>query len=96
MQALSGGGGQSGPEVNERAKSLIKALAAGHASWVRDTMANAALAESMEPLWHAAHAELGDEIGPLPAEVADAVASVRAEVEAVRAGNSSRCRLLEP
>ena len=69
----------------EFAESFIRALAAGHASRVKDIMANAALAEPMEPLWHATCAELGEEIGPLPAEVADAVAAVRTEVEAVRA-----------
>ena len=96
LQDLLGGGRQSGLESYERAKSLIKELASGHASRVTEIMANAALAESMEPLWYAAHAELGEQIGPLPAEVADAVALVRAEVEAVRAENSPLGRLLEP
>ena len=67
------------------AESFIRALAAGHASRVKDIMAKTALAEAMEPLWHATCAELGEEIGALPAEVADAVAAVRTEVEAVRA-----------
>ena len=67
------------------AESFIRALAAGHASRVKDIMTNAALAEPMEPLWHATRAELGEEIEPLPAEVADAVAAVKTAVEAVRA-----------
>lgn len=96
LQALFGGGGQSGLEGYECAKSLIRALAAGHASRVKEIMANAALAESMEPLWHAVCAELGEEIEPLPAEVADAVASVRAETETTRAGKSPLGRQLEP
>ena len=73
----------------ELAESFIRALAAGHASRVKDIMTNTALAEPMEPLWHAARAELGEEVGPLPAEVADAVAAVKTAVEAVRASNSA-------
>ena len=74
----------------ELAKSFVRALAAGYASRVKDIMANTALAESMEPLWHATCAELGDEIGPLPAEVADAVAAVRAKIETIRAETRQR------
>ena len=76
------------------AESFIRALAAGHASRVKEIMANAALAEKMEPLWHATCAELGEEIGPLPAEVVDAVAAVRAEVQAVRVENSHTGRMV--
>ena len=88
------------------AESFIRALAAGHASRVKEIMANTALAEPMEPLWHATCAELGEEVGPLPAEVADAVAAVRTEVEAVRSelahgrdgkrSSDAADRLLEP
>ena len=67
------------------AESFIRALAAGHAGRVKEIMANTALAERMEPLWRATCAELGEDVGPLPAEVADAVAAVRTAVEAVRA-----------
>ena len=70
------------------AESLIRALATGHASRVKDIMADANLAKSMEPLWHATCAELGRELGPLPAEIADAVAAVRARVETVRNPNA--------
>ena len=86
---LEGAAKRSGAELvsagRALAKSFIRALAAGHAGRVKDIMANAALAESMEPLWHATRAELGEEIGPLPAEVADAVAAVKKEIEVVRA-----------
>ena len=78
------------------AESFIKALAAGHAGRVKDIMAKNALAERMEPLWHATCVELGEEIGPLPAEVADAVAAVRTEVEAVRAELAHRQVGMEP
>ena len=72
------------------ARSFVVALAAGHASRVKEIMANTDLVESMEPLWHATCAELGEEIEPLPAEVLDAVTVVRARVEAVRAGSHAR------
>ena len=90
LEHLQGAASRSGPDApvladSKFAESFIRALAAGHASRVKDIMANTALAELMEPLWHATCAELGEEIGPLPAEVADAVAAVRTEVEAVRA-----------
>ena len=78
----------------ELAKSLIDALAAGHASRVKEIMANTTLAESMEPLWHATCAELGEEVQLLPAEVADAVAAVRTEVETIRARNSPAGRIV--
>ena len=76
------------------AESFIRALAAGHASRVKEIMANAALAEKMEPLWHATCAELGEEIGPLPAEVVDAVAAVRTGIEAIRAENLHTARMV--
>ena len=86
--AASRFGAEPGLAGRELAESFIRALAAGHASRVKDIMANTALAEPMEPLWHATCAELGEEIEPLPAEVADAVAAVRAGVERVRVANS--------
>ena len=86
-EAASRSGAEPVSPSRELAELFIRALAAGHASRVKDVMANTALAEPMEPLWHATRAELGEEIGPLPAEIADAVAAVRKEVEAVRASN---------
>jgi len=35
------------------------------------------LAESMEPLWHAVRLALGEDLGPLPAEIMDAVTDIR-------------------
>ena len=89
LEHLEGAAGRAGsaPALADSkfAESFIRALAAGHAGRIKEIMANTALAELMEPLWHATCAELGEEIGPLPAEVADAVAAVRTEIEAVRA-----------
>ena len=56
---------------------LIRAAAAGHGARVKRIMDETGLAESMEPLWHAVRAELGEELEPLPTEVMDAVALVR-------------------
>ena len=49
--------------------SFIPAVAAGHGPRVRRIMEKAGLVESMEPLWHAIRAELGEELEPLPAEI---------------------------
>ena len=57
--------------------SLIRFVAAGHGAVVRRLMENAGLVETMEPLWHAVRAELGEEIEPLPAEILDAVTDIR-------------------
>ena len=67
--------------------SLIRAVAAGHGARVKQTMQNTGLVESMEPLWHAVRAELGEEPEPLPAEVMDAVVLLRARI----AGRLSGC-----
>ena len=56
---------------------LIRAVAAGHGKRVRKMMEEANLTESMEPLWHAVRAELGEELEPLPAEIMDAVTEIR-------------------
>ena len=58
-------------------ESLIRIVAAGHGPGVKELMEKAGLAESMEPLWHAVRAELGEELGPLPAEIMDAVTGIR-------------------
>ena len=58
-------------------ESLIRAVAAGHGRRVKDMMDAAGLAESMEPLWHAIRAELGEELEPLPAEIMMAVTEIR-------------------
>lgn len=64
---------------------FIRAAAAGHMRWVERTMMEAGLTESMEPLWRAIRAELGEEVEALPAEIADAVADVRGRIAAARA-----------
>ena len=74
--------------TDDLAKSFIGALAAGYATRVKEIMSKTALVESMEPVWHVTCAELGEEIDPLPAEIADAVAVVAAEVETVRGVHS--------
>ena len=60
--------------------SLIRAAAAGHGSRVKHLMEETGLVESMEPLWHAVRAELGEELEPLPAEVMDAVVLLRSRI----------------
>ena len=57
-------------------KLYCQAVAAGHGKRVKKMMEEANLAESMEPLWHAVRAELGEELEPLPAEIMDAVTEV--------------------
>ena len=59
--------------------SLIRGVAAGHAKRVRRMIEESGLAESMEPLWHAVRAELGEELEPLPAEIMDTVREIRQE-----------------
>ena len=67
---------QQRPALTE---SLIRAAAAGHGTQVKRMMEKFGLTESMEPLWHAVRAELGEELEPLPAEIMDAVADLRRE-----------------
>ena len=59
--------------------SLIRATASGHGLRVKQIMEDFGLVESMEPLWHAVRAELGEELEPLPAEIMDAVTDIRRE-----------------
>ena len=59
--------------------SLCQAVAAGYGEWVKRVMEKTGLIESMEPLWHAVRAELGEELEPLPAEIMDAVTDIRRE-----------------
>ena len=80
-QALQSDEGQpkviSGKEIVD---SLTRAVAAGHGARVKQIMRKAGLVESMEPLWHAVRAELGEELEPLPAEVMDAVVLLRSRI----------------
>ncbi|MDE0446252.1 MAG: tetratricopeptide repeat protein [Spirochaetaceae bacterium] len=60
--------------------SLIGAAAAGYGRRVKRIMEDVGLVESMEPLWHAIRAELGEELEPLPAEVMDVVVLLRRRI----------------
>ncbi len=88
VEAANWSGTEPVVAVHDLAKSFIVGLAAGRANRVKEIMAGTTLAESMEPLWHATCAELGEQIEPLPAEVASAVAAVNAGIETVRAERS--------
>ena len=80
-RALDIGGGefqtQDWPGLTE---SLIRVVAAGHGQRIRHLMESAGLEKSMEPLWHAVRAELGEDLEPLPAEVMDAVTDIRERI----------------
>ena len=59
-------------------ETLIKFVAAGYGVSVKRLMErNTHLAETMEPLWHAVRAALGEELEPLPAEIMDTVTEIR-------------------
>ena len=74
-------------ETTGLADLLIRAVAAGHGPRVKDMMDTAGLAESMEPLWHAIRAELGEELEPLPAEIRSAVTEIRQRFSAANSGS---------
>ena len=57
--------------------TLIAMIAYGRAAQVKQLLIETNATESLEPLWLAARAELGENLGPLPAEVLDAVDEVR-------------------
>ena len=58
--------------------SLIKFVAAGYGASVKRLMErNAHLVETMEPLWHAVRAALGEELEPLPTEIMNTVTDIR-------------------
>ena len=67
--------------------TLVAMIAYGRAEKVKQLLIDTNATESMEPLWLAARAELGEDLGPLPAEVLDAVEEVRRMVaeERIRA-----------
>ena len=56
---------------------LIAMIAHGGAAQVKQLLIKANATESLEPLWLSARAELGEDPGPLPVEVLDAVDEVR-------------------
>ena len=59
---------------------FIAGVAEGHATYVKQLIAEAGMTGTMEPLWHAVRAELGEEVGPLPVEVMAAVDEVRRKI----------------
>ena len=67
--------------------SLIKLVAVGHGARVKRLVEDAGLVESMEPLWHATRADLGEELEPLPAEIMDTVTNIRQKFAKERQGN---------
>lgn len=71
-------------ELGGLTRILVTMLATGHAAKVKELMANANLSERLESLWHAARAELGESIEPLPAEVFEAVKEVRRRIAVAR------------
>ena len=81
----SGGTDFSFREMPGLTEPLIAAVAAGHGQRVRDIMEAGGLAEPMEPLWHAVRAELGEEPGPLPGEIADTASEIRLRFAEMRA-----------
>ena len=91
-EALRADEGQKERAGREVVDSLTRAAAAGHGARVKQIMRTAGLVESMEPLWHAVRAELGEELEPLPAEVMDAVLLLRGRIagDPTAAGSSER------
>ncbi len=52
--------------------SLISAVVANLGRFVKGMMERTDAEKTMEPLWHAIRADLGEETGSLPAEIMDA------------------------
>ncbi len=59
--------------------SLMSAVAANQGGKVKDMMEQIGVTDVMEPLWYAIRADLGEDLEPLPAEVADSVADILEE-----------------
>ncbi len=64
--------------------SLISAVVANHGRAVKGMMERTGADRTMEPLWHAVRADLEEEIGPLPAEIADAANEIVNEFARMR------------
>ena len=56
---------------------LVAMIAHGRAAQVKKILNETSATECLEPVWLAARAELGEDLGPLPAEVLNAVDEVR-------------------
>ena len=79
-RALSAEEGVPDEALGTLARILMAMLAAGLAAKVKQLMESADLSERLESLWHAARAELGETIDPLPAEIFEAVKEVRRRI----------------
>ncbi|MCE2520831.1 MAG: AAA family ATPase [Alphaproteobacteria bacterium] len=66
--------------------SLISAVVANHGRTVKEVMERTGADRTMEPLWHAVRADLGEGLGPLPAEIADAANGLLEEFARRRGG----------
>ncbi len=64
--------------------TLVARVAMGGAEEAKRQIEEANMADAAEPLWHAIRLELGEEVGPLPAEILDAVREIRAAIAARR------------
>ena len=71
-------------------ESFIGMVAAGHGARVKQILEDTGLVKELEPLWFATRLELGEEIGPLPAEIMDAADEIRRELEVRRLTASER------
>ena len=92
-QALRSDQGQPKEVTGKEVVDLLtRATAAGHGARVKRIMDETGLAKSMEPLWQAVRAELGEELEPLPTEVMDAVVLLRRRIgrESTAAGSFER------
>ena len=76
-QALHIGGGEYRSQRRALLTVLCEVVGTGRGEWVKRVIEEYRLIESMEPLWHAVRAELGEEIEPLPAEIMDAVTDIQ-------------------
>ena len=65
-------------------ESLIRAIAAHQGARVKSIMERVGATDVMEPLWYALRADLGEEVEPLPAEIADAVKTLLEEFSTKR------------
>ena len=70
-------------EASRMLGTLLLVAGEGHLAEVRELMADTRLEKDLEALWFALEAELGRDAGPLPAEIADAVARMQ---EIIRPG----------
>ena len=69
----------SGGEWRGLIESLISAVAANQGRKVKNILEQTGVTDEMEPLWYAIRADLGEELEPLPTEIADSVADILEE-----------------